>query len=54
MISDPQLAREVDALRRDIFERISQSTAKIKESCTAEEAAAYTRATGHIVCPIMF
>jgi len=49
MVSDPNSAREISELMLDIFRRVDESVAVVKQSCSAEEAAAYQKATGRVV-----
>jgi hypothetical protein len=53
MISDNEIAQQIDSLMREVFRRIDESLALVKQKCPSDEAAAYQRATGRIVGPIV-
>jgi hypothetical protein len=53
MISDQIISRQVSDLMLDVFQRIDESLALVRRTCPPEEAAAYQKATGRIVGPIV-
>jgi hypothetical protein len=53
MISNSATARQISELMLDIFRRADESIAAVKESCPPEEAAAYQKAIGRVVGPIV-
>jgi hypothetical protein len=54
MIRNPEAARQVSDLMRDIFDRICSSLKMVEETCNTDEYAAYKKATGRIAAPIVF
>lgn len=53
MISDASTAKQVSDLMLDIFRRVDESLWAVKQACPPDEAAAYQKATGRIVSPIV-
>ncbi len=53
MISDAKVAGQVSELMLEIFRRVDESVAMVKEACPAEEASAYQKAAGRVACPIV-
>jgi hypothetical protein len=48
MLSNSETARRVSELMLDTFRRVDESVAMVRESCGAEEAAAYSKAVGKV------
>jgi hypothetical protein len=48
MLSNSDTAKRVSELMLDIFRRVDESVAMVKESCGGEEAAAYSKAVGKV------
>jgi hypothetical protein len=53
MISDEKTAKLISDLMLDIFRRVDESLAVVKETCPTDEANSYQKATGRIVGPIV-
>lgn len=54
MIKHANTARQISDLRLDIYRRLDESTAAVRKTCTSEEAAAYQKAIGRVIYPIIF
>ena len=54
MISDENVAKQINDLMLDIFQRVDASCELVKQACPLDEAAAYTKAAGRVVGPIVF
>jgi len=48
MLSNSEVAKQVSELMLDIFRRVDQSVAMVKQTCPAEEAKAYSKAAGRV------
>ncbi|HEV3061412.1 MAG TPA: hypothetical protein VGY48_24400 [Vicinamibacterales bacterium] len=48
MLSNSDTAKRVSELMLDIFRRVDESVAMVRESCGGEEAAAYSKAVGKV------
>ncbi len=53
MITNPETAKKISALMLDTFNRLDESIVTVRENCTPEEAAAYEKAIGRVVGPIV-
>jgi len=53
MISDSGTAKQISDLMQDVFCRLDESVAVVKQTCSPEEAAAYSKAVGRVVGPIV-
>lgn len=53
MISNANVAKQISDLMLDIFRRVDESFAIVRETCTPEEAAAYQKAAGRVAGPIV-
>lgn len=53
MISNRNIAKQVSELMLDVFRRLDESIAAVKDTCSPEEAAAYQKAVGRVVGPIV-
>ena len=53
MISNSETASKISELMLEIFNRVNESVAIVKETCTVEEAAAYRKAAGRVAGPIV-
>jgi hypothetical protein len=53
MISNPDVARLINELMLDLFRRIDESVDMVKQTCSPEEAAAYSKAAGRVAGPIV-
>jgi hypothetical protein len=53
MISNIYSAKQVSQLVQDVFLRLDKSVTKIRKSCPPDEAAAYSKAVGKVVGPIV-
>ena len=53
MIKNSEIAQQISELMADVFQRLYESTELVKRTCTAEEFAAYNRAVGRVVGPIV-
>ncbi len=54
MIKHANTARQISDLMLDIYRRLDESTAAVRKTCTSEEAAAYQKAIGRVIYPIIF
>jgi hypothetical protein len=53
MISNSNSAKEINQLMLDIFRRVDESVALVRKTCSAEEAASYSKAAGRVAAAIM-
>ena len=53
MIKNPDVARQISDLMNELFQRLYESTELVKSTCAPEEFAAYNRAVGRVVGPIV-
>jgi hypothetical protein len=53
MISNASVAKQINELMLDLFRRIDESVATVKEQCPPEEAVAYQKAVGRVAGPIV-
>ena len=53
MISDGATAKQISDLMQDVFCRLHDSVLVARQTCSPEEAAAYSHAVGRIVGPIV-
>jgi hypothetical protein len=53
MITNAETAKKVSALMLDIFHRLDESIVTVRNNCSSEEAAAYQKAVGRVVGPIV-
>jgi hypothetical protein len=53
MISSANIAKQISDLMLDLFRRVDESVAMVRETCTPEEAAAYQKAAGRVAGPIV-
>lgn len=53
MISNANVAKQISDLMLELFRRVDESVAMVRETCTPEEAAAYQKAAGRVVGPIV-
>jgi hypothetical protein len=53
MLSNPDVAKQISDLMMDIFVRVDASVTMVRESCAADEAAAYRKATAGVVGAIV-
>ncbi len=53
MISNPEIAKQVSDSMLDLFNRLEGSLHTVKEKCSAEESAAYVKATTRIAAGIV-
>ena len=53
MISDDKTAKRISELMLDLFQRVDESVAAVRELCPPDEAAAYQKAAGRVACPIV-
>ena len=49
MLSKPDVARQISDLMMDIFTRVHQSVEMVQQTCSADEAARYRKATAKVV-----
>ncbi len=54
MITDPDVAKQISEVMKEMFERLCESCDVVNERCSAEEHAAYTKATSKIANAIVF
>jgi len=54
MIDNPTVAKQISDLMMEMFTRLSDSCATVKEHCSAEEYAAYVKGTSKIAQGIVF
>jgi hypothetical protein len=54
VISDENIAKQINDLMLDIFQRVDASCEMVKQTCPPDEAAAYVKATARVVGPIVF
>jgi hypothetical protein len=52
MISNASVAKQISDLMLDLFRRMDESVAMVKETCLPDEAAAYQKAAGRVAGPI--
>jgi hypothetical protein len=52
MMKNPDVARQISELMLEISDRISHSVASTKSQCSAEEHAAYQRATTKVLAAV--
>jgi hypothetical protein len=48
MLSNSETAKRVSELMLDIFRRVDESVAMVRESCPEQEAATYSKAVGKV------
>ena len=48
MISNPVIAKQIKELMMDVFTRIDESVAMVRQTCSKDEADAYSRAAGQV------
>lgn len=53
MIADPEIAKDVSRVMLDIFRRVDESLAAVREQCPADEVKAYQTATGRVAGAIV-
>jgi hypothetical protein len=53
MIIHPDAAKRVSEIMVDVFVRVDQSCSMVKETCSADEHAAYIHATSRVVGAIV-
>lgn len=53
MISNANVAKQISDLMLDLFRRVDESVAVVRETCTPEETAAYQKAAGRVAGPIV-
>jgi len=53
MISDANIAKQISELMLDLFRRVDESVAMVREKCSPEEAAIYQKAAGRVAGPIV-
>jgi hypothetical protein len=53
MISNPNIAREVSDLMRDVFHRIDESCQMVRSKCPPDEANAYLKSVGKVAGAIV-
>jgi hypothetical protein len=53
MISNSSTAIQISKLMLDVFRRVDESVALVKETCPPEEAAVYQKAVGRVAGPIV-
>ena len=53
LITDLNAAKKISTLMLDTFNKLDESIAAVRENCSAEEAAAYQKAIGRVVGPIV-
>ena len=53
MISNANVAKQISDLMLELFRRVDESVAMVRETCTPEEAAAYQKAAGRVAGPIV-
>lgn len=53
MISNPEIARQINELMLSTFYRIEESVAMVERICPAGEATAYRKAAGRVAVPIV-
>jgi hypothetical protein len=53
MISNADTAKLISELMLDIFQRVDESVDMVKKTCSPEYAAAYKKAAGRVVGPIV-
>ena len=49
MLSNPDVARQISDLMMDIFTRVHESVEMVQETCGADEAGRYGKATAKLV-----
>jgi hypothetical protein len=53
MISDANTAKQINELMLDVFRRLDESVDVVRKTCSPEETAAYQKAVGRVVGPIV-
>ena len=51
MISNGELAKQISDLMLDVFCRLDESVTTVRQTCSPEEADAYSKAVGRIAGP---
>ncbi len=54
MISEPQTAKQISDLMKEIFDRLVESCNTVEKHCSAEEYTAYKKATARLASDIVF
>ena len=54
MITEPQTAKQISDVMKDIFNRLAESCNTVKERCSSDEYAAYMKATSRLASAIVF
>ena len=49
MITNPDTAKQISDLMQDVFRRLDESTQLVKNTCSAEDFAAYNKSIGRVL-----
>ena len=49
MIINPNTAKQISELMQDVFRRLDESTHLVKNTCSAEDLAAYNKGIGRVL-----